>query len=176
VADYLDHEELEALLRQLDRSRDRLLVRFLFESGCSISETASIASSSLSPDGVLTLPDRTVVISPSLAQDLLSQAGAFLFSSRQTQTITPKRIQQILKPHLKLVHTGKTTPHVLRYTHIVHAYKQGVPLQAISLQTGLSAARVAQIVADVPSTKAYTLRSLPSGRVISGTPLGRGGA
>ena len=57
------------------------------------------------------------------------------------------------------MHSGKTTPHVLRYTHIVHAYRQGVPIQAIGKQTGLTSVRIAQIVADVPAPRTYAFQS-----------------
>ncbi len=159
LTDYLETAELEALLQIIDRTRDRLLVRFLFESGCSISEAAAIHTEALASDGTLALQGRTVIISADLARALKENAGTCLFSTRQTTTITPKRIQQILKPYLSQIHNGKTTPHVLRYTHIIHAYKQGVPIRAISNQTGLTSVRVAQIVANIPSPKRYAFQS-----------------
>jgi integrase len=135
------------------------MARFLFESGCSISEAAAIRNAALSADGTLELGERTVIIAPDLASELKTQAGEYLFSTRQAATITPKRIQQILKPYITRVHKGKNTPHVLRYTHVVHAYKQGVPIRSISSQTGLSAVRIAQIVADVPPPRRYSFQS-----------------
>jgi len=144
----------------------------LFESGCSISEAAAIPTQALNDDGTLALPNRTVAIPPTLAQALKAQAGTYLFATRQTATITPKRIQQILKPYLTRIHTGKVTPHVLRYTHIIHAYRQGVSIQAISSQTGLTPVRVAQIVATVPAPARYTFQS-PLGNVIDKATIER---
>jgi site-specific recombinase XerD len=156
VIEYLAPEELDRLLSSIDNQRDRLIVRLLYESGCSISEISELRTTAVHSDGAIHFADRTAQISGELAQELLKQASTHIFHTRQTQTITPKRIQQILKPYIAAVHKGKTTPHILRYTHIIHAYKQGLQLQAISRQTGLTAVRVAQIVAEVPTSKGYS--------------------
>ena len=155
MTEYLSREELEQLLHSIQSPRDKLLVRFLYESGCSISELSELKTSTLHADGTLLIGSRKAVISAELAHELLKQADTYVFHTRQTPTITPKRIQQILKPYIAAVHKGKVTPHVLRYTHIVHAYTQGVPLAAISEQTGLTCVRLGQIVAELPVQRGY---------------------
>lgn len=159
MVDYLDQNEYEQLLKTIEQRRDRLLAQFLYESGCTATEAAELKSSSLHSDGTLRVNGRTTTISRALTEELLAQAGSHLFSSRQEDSITPKRIQQILKPYLKTVHAGKATPLVLRYTHIIHAYLQGQSLATICSQTGLTAVRLAQILADLPADASYTLRS-----------------
>jgi site-specific recombinase XerD len=155
VTEYLQKEELDKLIHSITNPRDRLLVRLLYESGCSVSEISELKTSAVHPDGTIHFIDRTAFISTELAQELLKQADQYIFHTRQTPTITPKRIQQILKPYIASIHKGKTTPHILRYTHIVHAYKQGLQLQVISEQTGLTPIRLAQILGDMPSQKGY---------------------
>jgi integrase len=156
VTEYLSREELEQLLQAVPSQRDKLLVRLLYESGCSISELSDLRTHAIHTDGTVSFGSRKAHISSDLAQELIKQASTYIFHTRQTPTITPKRIQQILKPHIASVHKGKITPHVLRYTHIVHAYQQGLPLSVISQQTGLTCVRLAQIVGELETQKNYT--------------------
>jgi integrase len=156
ATEYLTREELEQLLHSITAPRDRLLVRLLYESGCSISELSDLKTSAVAHDGTVHFSDRTATISPELAGELLKQADTYIFHTRQTPNITPKRIQQILKPYIAGVHKGKVTPHILRYTHIIHAYTHGLPLAAIAEQTGLTCIRLGQIVASLPVQKGYS--------------------
>jgi integrase len=156
VTEYLQREELDRILSSITNTRDRLLVRVLYETGCSLHEISELKTTNVYSDGTIQFTDRRAQISVDLAHELIKQADHYIFHTRQTPTISPKRIQQILKPHIAAVHKGKVTPHILRYTHIIHAYKQGLQLSAISAQTGLTPVRVAQIIADVPSTKSYS--------------------
>lgn len=155
MAEYLQKQELERFLQSIPNERDRLLAQFLYESGCAISEVCELKTSAVHADGTVQFDDRKANISAELAKKLLAGAGTHIFSTRQAATITAKRVQQILKPYLALVHKGKITPQLLRYTHIIHAHNQGIPLHAISEQTGLTAVRLAQILADVPAQKGY---------------------
>ena len=157
MTEYLQNDELEKLFASITNLRDRLLARFLYESGCTVSEASELKTTGIHSDGAVQFPDRKAVISSELAQELLKQAGSHVFHTRQTESITPKRIQQILKPYIAAVHKGKVTPHILRYTHIINAYKHGVQLHAISQQTGLTPVRLGQILADVPVQKGYGL-------------------
>ena len=157
MTEHLQHDELEKLFASIATARDRLLARFLYESGCTVSEASGLRTTAVRPDGTVQFPDRKAVISPGLASELLQQAGTHVFHTRQTASITAKRIQQILKPYISAVHRGKTTPHILRYTHIIDAYRRGVQLSAISQQTGLTSVRLGQILADVPVQKGYGL-------------------
>ncbi len=154
MVEYLEPEEYATFVRSIQRERDRVLAQFLYESGCTATEAALLKTHALRSDGTVTFDDRTASISPTLAHAILEQAGAHLFTSRQEDSITPKRIQQILKPYLARVHHGKTTPLLLRYTHIIHAYRQGNSLSTICEQTGLTAVRVAQILEDLPEERA----------------------
>jgi integrase len=159
LVDYLEPESYQLLLRSIERERDRLLTELLYEAGCTTTEAAQLKREDIQTDGTVHFPDRTVPIPPALARALLEQAGSHVFTSRQQDCITPKRIQQILKPHLQKMRLHKTSPHVLRYTHIVHAYHQGRSIAAICKQTGLTTMRLAQIIAELPeATEQYTLR------------------
>ncbi len=151
MVDYLDYEEYQSFISSIERERDKLVAQFLYESGCTVSELAELKTSAIRSDGTITFSDRAATISPQLAHTVLKQANAFAFSSRQDESITPKRLQQILKPHLARIRRGKVTPLVLRYTHIVHAYQQGLPLTTICKQTGLTPVRLAQILSNLPT-------------------------
>lgn len=155
-APYLQQAEIEELLRSIPNTRDRLLAQFLYESGCSVSDVIALKSNAIHGDGTVHFSKRSAQISQQLAQELLSNAGTYIFSTRQTPTITAKRVQQILKPLLARYQKRKHTPHVLRYSHVVHAYLHGVSLHAISKQTGLSAQRLAQILEHIQG-KQYSI-------------------
>ena len=155
MVDHLSTHEIQQLFTSITNQRDRLLAQFLYESGCSVSEASELKASSIHRDGSIVLKDRVVRISTTLAHALTNQANQYVFHSRQTPTITPKRIQQILKPYISAVHKGKTTPHLLRYTHIIHAHTKGIPFQLIAQQTGLTTVRLGQILADLHSTANY---------------------
>lgn len=165
MAEFLRHEDLERLFSSISNSRDRLLCQFLYESGCTVSEASELKAINLHGDGSTQFSDRKAVISPALATALLKQANTYVFHTRQTINITPKRIQQILKPSIAAIHKGKITPHILRYTHIIHAYQRGIPLSAICQQTGLTTVRLGQILADLPSQRDYTAFFEKGGKV-----------
>ena len=129
ATEYLQKEDIDKLLSSITNERDKLLVRILYESGCTLSEITELKTNALHTDGTIQFSDRRANISPELAQELIKQAATHIFHTRQTPTITAKRIQQILKPYIANVHKGKTTPHILRYSHVIHAYKAGIPLQ-----------------------------------------------
>lgn len=158
---YLQQEEVVQLLQSIPEQRDRLLAQFLYESGCSVSELTALRPAAVHTDGTVTIGNRTAHISVELARTLLSAAGTFVFGSRQAQTITAKRVQQILRPHLSAFKKSKPTPHVLRYSHIIHAYALGISLATISKQTGLGTQRLAQIVSNTTTPTPY--RALFSG-------------
>lgn len=155
MAEFLQKYDLERFFQSIPNERDRLLAKFLYESGCSVSEVCELKTTAVHPDGAVQFDNRRANISAELAKKLLENASTYIFSTRQAATITAKRVQQILKPYLSAVHKGKVTPHLLRYTHIIHAYNQNIPLHAISQQTGLTTIRLAQILADVPGQRGY---------------------
>lgn len=168
TVEYLKQDEVGRLLNTISNLRDKLLAQFLYESGCSVSEASELRASQIHRDGKVQFREHTATISLALTHALLEGASTHIFSSRQSSSITPKRIQQILKPYLKQVHKGKTTPHLLRYSHIIHAYQQGLQLGAIANQTGLSTVRLGQIVSDITPAKGYE-------QFFSGVEMGKRG-
>lgn len=153
---YLTTEQLDALREGTETLRDYLLIEVQFETGCTVSELASIKRDDVKSTHIK-VSDRTCRVSETLLkriQEFLKQhESRYLFPSRQQEAITCKRVQQIVKKYIKgLTPTvSKQSPHILRYTHIVHALKNNIPPPAIMKQTGLGELRISQIIAQVQS-------------------------
>ena len=149
--------------------RDALLLRILFETGCSVAELASIKVGDFSPADdassnptiSFSNPDRSSVISPSLASSLgsfISKRGRkpseFAFSQQPQKPFSVKRIEQIISAIDKTL-----TPQDIRYLHIAHAASRGLTPDAIAAQTGLSRQRILQIIdgAGITYSQSYSL-------------------
>lgn len=156
MTEYLTQQQLERLQALTKVPRDRLLIRTQYETGCTVSELVEIKREDLGKDHIK-VGERKSHVSKSLLEALRAYLrthhSPYVFTSRQNNSLTTKRVQQIIKQALKRLDADleKQTPHLLRYTHIVHAAKQRIPLKAIMDQTGLAEQRVSQILSELPS-------------------------
>lgn len=64
-------------------------------------------------------------------------SGGYLFSTRESPVITIRRIEQILSVLGKRTIGRPINPRMLRATHIIDAFSQGVPVVQIEQNTGL---------------------------------------
>lgn len=159
--DILSQQQLKRLLDLAKAPRDALLIRTQYETGCTVSELTQIQRSDLN-DSTITIQHRPCHVSGSLLTDLkkLTQThtSPYVFASRQSDCLTSKRVQQIVKRYLKQLDPTleKKTPHLLRYTHIAHALAKHIPAKAIMAQTGLQELRMAQLMQELqPDTQGY---------------------
>lgn len=165
VLNYLSNEEIHKLLNFISSQRDRLLVRILFETGCTVNELIQIKNKDIdSKQNVIRFPASSTksshakvsCISKSLSSDIteFNAQGEYLFSTRQSALMTTKRVRQLIQFYGKNAgFPTKLNPQVLRYSHIAHALETGIPLNAIQEQTGLEKLRLMQIYeAIVPET------------------------
>lgn len=167
-ADYLTGEELHKLINSIEDSRDRLIVKLLFELGCTQKELVNIRvrdvdfkrfSVNIHKKNTRNNHERPSFISINLSNEItnylklqkrLEKKAAYLLQTRQSSKMTPRRIRQIIKCYTTRIGLeGKSHPQVIRYTHLIHAYKKRIPLSAIEDQVGLKKARLIQIISGI---------------------------
>jgi len=161
---FLDFDELDELLSQPMNNRDDLMICLLYETGCTVAELVGICFRHIDLNSnKLTIASeharnkelRRVFISDKLIKKIRiyrknNPDGKYLFSSRQSETITTKRVRQLVQKNLKSIGITKAGPQILRYTHIVHAYQKNIPLTAIQKQVGLKRSRAIEIFQQLP--------------------------
>lgn len=162
---YLAEEDIVNLVSTISSTRDRLILLILYETGCSITELTNIKLRDIKTNkkeliinhSVRTGEKRTTKISNRLSKtikEFLKKTNQknnsnHLFTTRQSSTITPKRVQQILGQYT--IKKIKVTPQIIRYTHIAHAYKNGVSINEITKQVGLKRSRTIEIFSQLKS-------------------------
>ena len=150
---YLKRAEWNKLVNSVFNLRDSIIFTIFYETGCTVSELANIKIKDVTQTQI-TISQRKSIISPVLyakIQTYLNLEGKnreFLFYSRQSDTITEKRIIQIVKFYSKRV-GFEVTPQILRYTHMIHAYECNIPISSIISQVGITKQRAVQIFSEV---------------------------
>ncbi|HII71956.1 TPA: site-specific integrase [Candidatus Woesearchaeota archaeon] len=164
---YISSEEIVKLESSIKQKRDRLLLKILYETGCTVNEAVNIAKDDI--DGAhnrISFPGsitkskqaKTSIISQELAAKITSYTdelekegikSRYLFASRQSESMTTKRARQLILLYGKKAGLGKVLPQMLRYAHVLHAAEKGVPLEAIERQTGINKIRLVQIMDSV---------------------------
>jgi len=159
---YLDIGEWNCLDSIPKSERDSLILRLLYETGCTVNELVNIKRSDFEGNIIRIRPKharnhepRTAYISDTLLKEIRGfcrkkPEGDFLFSTRQSSCMTTKRIRQLVQKYCSTARIGRVNPQVLRYTHIVHAYQRNIPLDAIQRQVGLKRSRAIEIFEQLP--------------------------
>ncbi|MBN2566453.1 tyrosine-type recombinase/integrase [Candidatus Woesearchaeota archaeon] len=168
---YLSREEWRRLAVLPLPLRDHLILRVLYETGCTVNELVNITVADLNlRESIIIFPapsarghrTRSSFISEDLAVLIrrylrlakkAGKAGSFLFDSRQSSQMTTKRIRQLVQAFAKEAGiAGKNNPQILRYSHIVHAYENDVQIDAIEKQVGITRSRAVQIFSELRRT------------------------
>lgn len=153
---YLSIKEIHKLLNSVSSKRDRLLIKILFETGCTVNELIQIKVKDVdSKKRTISFPASSTKskrpklskISKSLLSEINKFAdGVYLFSTRQSAMMTTKRVRQLIQFYGKKAgFPTKLNPQILRYSHIAHAVENSISLKAIQKQTGLEKLRLVQI-------------------------------
>ena len=152
---YLKREEWNKLVNSVFSLRDSLILSILYETGCTVSEIVNIKIKDLTQNHI-SIYERKSIISPILYAkiqtyfNLEGKDRIFLFYSRQSDTLTEKRVIQIVKFYSKRV-GFEVTPQILRYTHMAHAYERNIPISNIISQVGITKQRAVQIFSEMAS-------------------------
>jgi site-specific recombinase XerD len=150
--EYLSINEVKQLLVSVNDARDRLIIRVLYETGCELTELVNMDASDVLGH-TIRINGRYAQVSGKLAKDLSlyihgNGMDAKLFLTRQSGSISEKRIRQLIQKHSLNAFGRAITSQALRYSHIIHAYSSGVLLDNIAKQIGITPLRIFQIIAD----------------------------
>ena len=145
---YLTPEEAHQLIDAAGISRDRLLLRVLWEAGVRISEAISLRLANIGRDGIRVLGkgnvERVVYVQDSLLTAILFHAQEqglerhdFLFPSRKGGHITKQRADQILKQAARRAGLQRTVhAHLFRHGYAINFLNCSGRLDALQEQLG----------------------------------------
>jgi integrase/recombinase XerD len=161
VVDRLSHEEERKLIAHAYRAAvpRGLLVKTLLLSGARVSEFVALrVEDFFFEECMLRIrkakggKERVVPILPELAQELRThlvgrEAGS-LFETRTATSLSPRRVQQIIKEVAAGAGIAKRVyPHLLRHTVAQHLLEGGMPLDQVQKFLGHAKIETAQIYA-----------------------------
>lgn len=141
----LQKREIVRMAQAARTDRDSILIRFLYETGCTPAEATkvqvkhiNIANATVYIEAHGRKPARLSYISTSLAREIAAYTrqddqDSYLFSVTKKEALTPKRISQIVAELGKAIGRN-ATPLDIRYAHIRNALEYGIPLIEIQRQ------------------------------------------
>ena len=156
--DYLSIEQYDELVKHVSDKRDDLILGILYETGCTVNELVNVKIKNVDFKGsricfpsesTKTHKPRISYVSGSLIKkikEFIKEGSSdYVLSTRQSKQITTKRIRQIIQSYSAFVNIEKLNPQILRYTHIAHAIKKGIPAKAVQEHVGIDSLRMSQI-------------------------------
>ena len=153
---YLSLREVKNLIDSIENIRDKLSLRILYETGCTLRELVNIKVKDIQGNKIKVVDPETKEIrypqiSSKLSKDIKlyikgNALTGYLIATRQSSKISEKRIRQIIQKHTKKVFSIKINPQSFRYYHIAHAYSNGVLLETIAKQLGITTFRIFSII------------------------------
>ncbi len=148
----MQQKDIRRLIDSVTDARDRLMIRIIYETGCTVTELVNIKVSDILGHAIR-IEERFSQISGKLSRDIADYVlgnrlgkESFLIKTRQNFSMSEKRVSQIIEEYGHKILNARIRPHDLRNLHIVHAYTNGVFIESISKQLGLTAFRVFQII------------------------------
>jgi len=160
---YIDVEKISEMIHKAENKRDQLIMKIFFATFCRSNELRQIRISDINfsrgnikfrAETTKTKKPRIAVIPKELVEDIKSFIGKnkedrYLFETRQSELISNKRIQQIIRKYaddigINTIYNvskdnrklSSVTPHTLRHSAIIHALDKGIPQTAVMQQSG----------------------------------------
>ena len=153
---YLSLREVKFLIKAIENIRDKLSLRILYETGCTLRELVNIKVKDISGNKIKIVdPETKEVRYPQISSKLNKDIKLYikgnalkghLIATRQSSKISEKRIRQIIQQHTKNIFSKQINPQSFRYFHIAHAYSNGVLLETIAKQLGITTFRIFSIL------------------------------
>lgn len=149
----LSESEVLQLIAAGKVERDRIILRFLYESGCRVSELVNLTWQNLQSrkdGGQVRIfgkggKTRVVLLTPELWKDLMSlrcglPADAPVFrSQRSGQKLHRADVNDIVSKAAKRAGlSGNISPHWLRHAHASHSLERGAPIHLVQQTLGHS--------------------------------------
>ena len=159
----LNREEVVELIKAAEPGRDRLIVEFLYSSGCRVSEVVKLKVEDLdfgsitgSVRGGKGNKDRTIILSKSWCEEIkkyLKKKKAktpFVFSKKNGKPISTDTIQRrVREAATKAGIQKEVTPHKLRHSYATHLLEGGENIRKIQELLGHSNLNTTQIYTQV---------------------------
>jgi len=161
----LSKEEVRDLIKATPPKRDRLIVQFLYSSGCRVSECVKLKTENVnfkeligSIRGGKGNKDRTIILSKEWSKrvkkyiDKKKVKTPFVFSKKNGKPISADTVQRIVKKAAEKAGIQKhVSPHTLRHSYATHLLEAGENIRKIQELLGHS---------DLSTTQIYTKVSM----------------
>lgn len=146
----LTETEVLNLIALEPKPRNRIMLRFLYETGCRVGEMCQLKWRNLKPRSQGAQVDlwgkggkmRSVLISPKLwtdLQTLRTTANAPVFATKSGRHFALSNVVRIVKAAAKRAGLGdNVSPHWLRHAHASHSLDRGAPLHLVQATLGHS--------------------------------------
>ncbi len=163
----LNFPNLETYQKTIYTNRDLLLLEMLYDTGCRVSELASIKLKDIDKEErkikILGKGGKErIVFYGEYTKDTLKEylenrdiilngkTSEYLFVSKNSSKITSRRIAQILEDIIELVAIkNNVTPHTIRHTFATHLLNNGADLRSVQELLGHSSLSTTQIYTHV---------------------------
>src|SRR3989344_85558 len=159
----LTKEELKALFKATKHGRNRLILEFLYSTGCRVSEASKLRVDDLElEEGIARVKggkgnkDRIIVLSKQWISDIKrylkkkKKKSEFVFSKKNAKPISSDSIQRIVKEAAEKAGIAKeVTPHKLRHSFATHLLESGENIRKIQELLGHSNLSTTQIYTQV---------------------------
>lgn len=143
--------EVMSMIALESNKRNQLILRFLYVTGCRVSEASNLKWKHIKPNGDRGQAalhgkgekTRFVVLPKDLYQQLLATRGAAeeddpVFVSRKHCALQPDRINKIVGAAGERIGIKGVSPHWLRHAHASHSLDRGAPIQLVQTTLGHS--------------------------------------
>ncbi len=161
----LTKDEIRQLFENTRFGRNRLMLQFMYGSGCRVSEVVSLKVEDLNmKEKIATIrsgkgnKDRMIILSKEWIHgikkylDKKKIKSEFVFSKKNGKNITTDTVQRIVRKSAKIAGINKhVTPHCLRHSYATHLLEAGTNIRYIQSLLGHSSLNTTQVYTNVAS-------------------------
>ncbi|AJF60557.1 MAG: tyrosine-type recombinase/integrase [Candidatus Diapherotrites archaeon] len=159
----LSKDEVKSLIRAVRPGRNRLIVEFLYSSGCRVSEAVKLKTEHINlKEGTGRVAggkgnkDRMIILSKEWIKDINKYLkkkrvqSQFVFSKKNGKPLSTDTVQRIIRAATQKAGIGKqVTPHSLRHAYATHLLEAGENIRKIQELLGHSSLSTTQIYTKV---------------------------
>jgi len=173
LPEILTKEEMRNLLRTLNHTKSRIIVKLLYSSGIRLSECLNMKIEDLEMANKMGWvrggkggKDRMFILSDDVVNEILLYVNAhnirsgYLFTGSEGKPLSPRNIQKIVKKAAKRAGIMKhITPHKLRHSFATHLLESGTDIRVIQELLGHSNLQTTQIYTKVSGEQMRKVKS-----------------
>jgi integrase/recombinase XerD len=169
----LSKDEIKQLFKATRFGRNRLMLQFMYGSGCRVSEVVKIKVDDINLKektanirGGKGNKDRVIILSKAWIKDLKKYLkkkkikSEFVFSKKNGKNLSTDTVQRIVRASAKKAGITKhVTPHSLRHSYATHLLEAGTNIRYIQALLGHSNLNTTQIYTNVASDQLKKVES-----------------